>query len=681
MNLPADKLLCLIAGCLLITVLQTAAQTSNYGQSGGSVSTIQYDSQGRPIKASKTGDSLQHRDKYADSVTIFYRSFDSTRTRKIDSSINDFSKKFPQPYSSVNLGNFGTASHSLIFSPLMKAGWDAGFHQYDLYNFNIETTRFFQTTRPYTEMAYALGNNSEQLVDILHTQNRKSNFNFSFEYRFSNAPGQYRTSNANLNNMRFTGRYQTLNKRYEAFFIYLSNKNVSSENGGLQDPNYIDSIQLPDPYQLQTRLGNAGPASRNPFTNTAITTGNVYKQNTFLYRQHYDFGQKDSIVTDSVTIKLFYPRLRLEHTISLSSSSYNFYDYYADSASYQKFFNYTIPGNASGNYDTISFKDNWSNLTNEFSVISFPDKINLSQFAKVGAGIQNLKATFNDTSVDHFYNLYVLGEYRNRTRNNVWDIEASGKLYLNGFNAGDYAAFISLKRQLSKKIGFLQLGFQNVNRTPSFIFDPLTSFPVRQHANFGKENIIRAFALYENPKAAFKLSGEYYLVNNYTYFDSFFIAKQYATLFNVLHVHAEKAFKLSRYWNWYTEVDLQQTTGGAPVNLPFLLTRNRIAFEGNFYTNLNVSTGLEFRYYSNYHADNYSPFTGQFFYQNSFVTANKPDINFFFHVRIKSFKAFLRFENLNTLLGTGLSKYNFTVPLYPSQTVWLRFGIWWTFVN
>jgi len=77
--------------CLLLTAVKTTAQTSNYGQSSSS-SAIQYDSQGRPIRAQKGGDSLQHRDRYADSITIFYRYFDSTRIRKLDSSLNDFFK-------------------------------------------------------------------------------------------------------------------------------------------------------------------------------------------------------------------------------------------------------------------------------------------------------------------------------------------------------------------------------------------------------------------------------------------------------------------------------------------------------------------------------------------------------------------------------------------------------------
>ncbi|MFX4887713.1 putative porin, partial [Acinetobacter baumannii] len=86
--------------------------------------------------------------------------------------------------------------------------------------------------------------------------------------------------------------------------------------------------------------------------------------------------------------------------------------------------------------------------------------------------------------------------------------------------------------------------------------------------------------------------------SNYMYFDSFFTAKQEATLFNVLHIGLEKKIKLAKYWNWYTEVHFQQTTGNPPINIPALLTRNRIAFEGNFYTNLFISTGLELRYHT-----------------------------------------------------------------------------------
>lgn len=683
MRLPIGKNIgFLLAFCvtLLSTVqaqVRSGGQLTNIGQ--GNAPQVAYDSQGRPIKKNTGNDSLQRRDRNADSITIYYKYFDSSRLRTLDSSINDFTTRFPLPYYYHTLGNYSTASQSFFFNPLMKPGFDAGFHQYDIYGFTVEGSKLFQTTRPYTELAYVLGSKAEQLVNIIHTQNRKSNLNFSVEYRFNNAPGNLKNQNASQNNFRFTTHYQTLNKKYETFFIFISNKSASSENGGLQDTRKLDSLALNDPYELETRLGRAGAAGRNPF-NTNVSTGNIYKNSTLLFRHHFDLGSRDSLVTDSVTYQLFFPRLRIEHTFRLEHGNYLFADANADSAKYQTYFNYNLKDSV-----PVSFKDAWNLYRNEFSLISFPDKNNLGQFLKAGIELQNAKGIFNDSvATTNFYNLVVLGEYRNRTRNQVWDIEASGQLYLNGFHSGDYAAYISMKRRLGKKLGYLNLGFQNVNRSPSFLLNSLSSFPVTNRGNYGKENIIRFFALYENPRNSWKLSGEYFAVNNYLYFDSFFTARQETSLFNVLHLSAEKKIRLSRYWNWYTEIHIQQTTGQPPVHIPFFLTRNRIAFEGNFATNLFLSTGLEIRYNTAYKADDYSPFIGQYFVQQSNTLSNRPDINAFVHFRIKSFKGFFRVENLNTLnisKGFTFDHLNFMTTHNPGTGLWMRFGLWWSFVN
>ncbi len=629
--------------------------------------------------SSSKRDSLQKRDKFADSITIYYRNFDSTRNRTIDSSINDFYTRFPLPYTFYHLGNYGTAAQSFLFNPIMKAGFDAGFHQYDVYKYTIENTRFYQTTRPYSELSYLIGSKSEQLLSILHTQNRKSNFNFGLEYRFSNAPGSLKNQNASHNNVRFNTHYQTKNRRYEFFLIMLSNKSSSSENGGLIDKTKIDSLALNDPYELDTRMGKAGVVVRNPF-NTNVFTGNLYKENVFLFKHHYDFGQQDSIVTDSNTFKIFYPRFRVEHTLNLTNQSFNFFDVAVDSIRYKTYFNYTAHTGVS-----INFNDQWRNLQNEFSLITFPEKNNQSQFFKASIALQNLKGTFDSTSTSNFYNLYSSAEYRNRTRNQIWDVEAAGKLYVNGLNAGDYSALVSLRRQLSKKIGYLNIGFQNVNRSPSFILNPLSSFPVKNSGNYNKENSIKILGTYDNPLKEFKLSGEYFIVNNFMYFDSFFTARQESTLFNVLHLAAEKKIKLSKHWNWYAEVHLQQTTGNPPINIPFLFTRNRLAFEGNFYTNLYLSTGFEIRYNSSYKADNYSPMVGQFFYQNTTNINNRPEINAFLNFRIKSFKGFVRVENLQSISNSngtfGFNQRNLMANDYLGTGLWTRLGIWWNFVN
>ena len=640
---------------------------------------VSYDRQGRPINNSAgKNDSLKTRNSLADSITIFYKHFDSTKLRTLDSSINDFSRYFPLPYSVRTLGNLGTATQSILFNPYMKAGFNAGFHGYDFYNYSLENTKFNETTRPFTELAFVLGAKAEQVVDFLHTQNKKDNFNFSLQYRFSNSPGALKNQNANLNNLRFTSHFKSNNRKYELFFVFLSNKNASSENGGLQSPSKLDSLSLNDPYELETRLGKSAAASRNPF-NTNVSTGNIYTSSQFVIRQQFDLGKKDSSVVDSVTIRIFYPRLRLQHTLSVASSAYQFLDTYVDSSKYQLYFNKPVPSGK-----PINYKDSWQDITNEFSVLTFPDKNNQSQYLKTGITYQALKGTFDTTSTISFYNIYAVGAYKNRSRNKVWDIDAHANLYLNGQNAGDYEAAVYLQRYLGTKAGYLTLGFNNVNRSPAFVLNPLSSFGINANTNFAKENSIKLMAKYEKPNRRLSFTANYYGINNYMYFDGFFAAKQASGLFNLLQLSLEKKWHLKGHWNWYSEMHVQQKIGTGPVNVPLFYTRNRLAFEGNFFTNLDVSTGLELQYFTAYNADGYSPFLGAFFNQNSQQLSNRPDIHAFFHFRIKRLKGFIRVENLNSLntaKGFSFDKPNFMTALYPNTTLWTRIGIWWNFIN
>src|SRR5688572_27395718 len=91
--------------------------------------------------ATRSKDSLEKRNSMADSITINFRYIDSTRFQKFDSSITDFTQRFPVPWYHYHLGNVGSATRSLIFQPIMQPGWDHGFHAYDVYNLNDYETR------------------------------------------------------------------------------------------------------------------------------------------------------------------------------------------------------------------------------------------------------------------------------------------------------------------------------------------------------------------------------------------------------------------------------------------------------------------------------------------------------------------------------------------------------------
>ncbi|MEO6915912.1 MAG: putative porin [Chitinophagaceae bacterium] len=634
---------------------------------------------------SKGGDSLVHRDPSEDSITITYRTLDTSRYARTDSSFNDFYQRFPIPSNYFYLGNTGNAAKSLLFSPNKIAGWDPGFHAFDLYDFALADTKFYNTTKPFSELGYLLGPKQEQMIHVKHTQNISPDWNIAFEYRLIASPGFFKNQNTNHNNIRLNTSYQSKNRRYHAFFILLNNKIQSAENGGIVDTmNYIDDVATySNRLGIPVQLGNKGGSSSSVFSST-INTGTKYKNFTFFLRHQYDLGRKDSVVTDSSVIPLFYPKVRAEHNFKYTSYMYSFVDNAAAGANpsdsfYRHHYNFVTTGNG------VLKMDKWKEIFNDFSIYQFPDEKNSQQFFKVGASLQNLFGQFQ-TASNSLYNIMGHGEYRNKTRNQKWDIEANGELYFAGYNAGNYNALISLKRFISKQLGYLQAGFQNINRSPSFIYEPGSSFNLSQSSNFVNENITNIFATIDQPIRDLRLSGNYYLITNYTYFTDFYKADQSAAVFNLLQVSADKRFRLTKHWNLYSNLTVQQKAGSAPVNVPLVYTSQRITYEGSLgFKNLMMIVGAEVLYNTPYKADGYSPVTGQFFYQDQeTISLKRPKINGFLHFRIKRFTAYVRAENLNTVRlkpAFGFTNNNFAIANYPYPGLVFRLGIFWTFLN
>jgi hypothetical protein len=637
-------------------------------------------------------DSVRHRDPNEDTLTVRILYFDSTVLHKIDSSINDFSKKYPIPPTYIYLGNTGVATRSILFAPQLKAGWDPGLHALDIYKWQPENVKFYNSTRPYTELGYALGAASEQLVNVIHTRNIKPNWSYSLNYRLINSPGVFVNQRVNHNNYLFTSWYQGRKKRYTNYFVVLGNRLQAGESGGLvNDADLNDIVYAKDRSLLPTNIGGDVPHS-SPFV-TSLTTGNRYREFNILMRQQYDFGQKDSIVTDSVVVPLFYPRVRFEHTFKYGTYKYSYQDIATstqssnntdiDTAWYINHYGIRFYPN-----DSIFFNDNWKEVTNDFSIYQFPDTKNQNQFIKIGAELQLLNGNFRDTLPSgsaSLFNAIAHGEYRNLTKNKKWDMLAFGRLWLAGYNAGNYHAYVSLQRLLGSKFGSFQVGFENVNRSPWFTYDQRSAFYLDVQKNFKNENTTHIFASLFLQKLKIQLSGDYYLIGNYMYLKNYHELQQESAIFNVLRINAFKTFKIGKRWFWNAEVYVQQKAGNADVHIPLVYTRNRFMYEGNLgFRKLAVAFGLEGRYNTPYKPDNYSPVLGQFFYQDSVTISNLPDIHAFVHFRIRTFTAYIRAENLNTARTFGgfqFNNNNLAAPGYPTPGLNFRVGIFWTFVN
>lgn len=620
---------------------------------------------------------FEHRDDAKDSVYIYFKDFGGIIKKSIDSSINDFDSYYAVPSHYLYLGNNGAAAHPLIFHPNETIGFDPGFHAYDIYQYSIEGTKFFKTTKPFTSLSYQLASGQEQMINVLHTQNPRPNINWGFDFRLINAPGFFVTQSNNHKSYRLFGNYQGKRKRYQANMIIVGNDINASENGGIENADYLSDPNRSYRFSVPVNLGKNASYKNNPFV-TTVTTGNVYKNFDFLLRQSYDLGKKDSIIiNDSTTDYLFFPKLRLQHTLQTQFESFHFGDIVPDSTIYKNWYNITLPIGTKN----FEISEIWKVIKNDFSVIQFPDTKNQAQYFLAGISFENIQGE-KETEINHLNNLFVHAEYRNRTRNKLWDMLAQGIMYVNGNNAGDYMASASISRFINKKLGEVKLFFTNENRTPSFVFDNRSAFNLGNNNHFQKEQIVSLG--FQSNNAFMKLIFKNHLIVNHTYFTSYEATNQYNRLINLIELSASKKIQLSKKWFWYIDATLQQTDKAAPVKVPFFYTRNRLAFEGTFFKNLSISSGIEARYFTPYHADNYSPVVAQFFPQDSVLINNLPDITAFLHFRIKSFSAYLRFENLNTASfsnGFGWTHNNFAAPLYPTQEFMIRFGIRWWFVN
>ncbi len=630
----------------------------------------------RIITGKKDTLGFQHRDDRKDSISVFYKYLDSVRSNTFDSSINDFDKYFSVPSSWQNLGNNGAASYPLIYSPNSKLGWDAGFHAYDLYRYTLSTTKFYKTNKPFSQLSYQLASGKEQLIKVFHTQSPRPNWNFGFEYRLISTPGFFVTQNANHNNYRLFSTYQGKKKRYAAYLVLLGNVLKNSENGGITADSLLYEKDRKKRFFIPVNLGHAIQYQPNPFL-TKINTGNIYKDFTFFMRQTYDIGKKDSIaINDSTTEYLFYPKLRIQYSFTYNTQGFQFLDERVDSLIYKKWYDSSMHNDV-----FFTAKEKWTLISNDISLLQFPDTKNQAQFLQLGATLQNIKGNLKN-GTQNFHNVILHAEYRNKTRNKLWDILAKGEVYLNGFNSGDYSAYLTVGRYFNKKLGVIRLFFTNVNRSPSFIYNSSSSFNFNKYSVSKKENIISFGAEANNP--LINLSFQDHIITNLAYFTDYYHTTQSSKVINLVQLSASKKIKLTKRWNLYAELVAQQVDGGAPVKVPLLYTRNRIAYEGVFYKNLSLSMGLEMRYYSPYKAYNYSPVMGQFMPQDTVKIKNSPDIDAFFHFRIKSFTSFIRAENLNTLSfrnGIGFTNNNFAAPHYPTQGLIIRVGLQWGFVN
>lgn len=612
-----------------------------------------------------------------ETVNVSYKLPNTDKVYYPDTSIHLVHRKyFSQPWNR-DLGNFGTASRSLLFTPEYRTGPTLGYHVFDVYRFLPDSIRYYNTTAPYTIFSYNLGSKVEQHLNIMHTQNVRPNWNFAVGYRKTNSQGFYLMQRTNHDNFFASSNYESINHRYKLKAAVMYNKDQQDENGGIVNEAQLDDPDFNDRSVMAIAYANAVNGANTTTPRSYVT--NVFRNYHVTLQHGYSWGRTDSTYNEDST-KLsfkFTPRFSVTHQFDLGNQQLTYKDLRPDSIRYAPFFAEQFLGNGA---DSVFTRQKQNTIDNNVMLNGFLGKReNQLQFS-AGAGIRVDKFSTRYLQGADFTTItgnYVVGSLRkDAVQPGEWFYSANARFYVTGAAAGNSHIQATIGKDL-KNFATLDAGIQqNINNAPYSYTHYVNSYDTIT-ASLNKESVTSVYGRISSERYHFNAAIRNYLVNNYIYLNQAQLPDQYANTFNLLQVSLQKGF----YWRGIVldnEFVYQQPTTDAPVNIPQILGRHQLSYERYIFRNaLKVAFGAEVRYHSSYYSAFYSPVFNRFYYQNSYFLGNQPEGSVFFNFKVKRFRSFIMVDQVQQIFTRN---YIITKG-YAAQNTMIRFGFNWVLLR
>jgi hypothetical protein len=654
---------------LLISLVAPFAALAQFPQKPGSPTDLPPDT-----SMNKTNDDRWKNE----AARIVYKKLNSDKAFTPDTSIHSFHRRpFLQPWHR-DLGNTGTPTHSLFFTPEKRIGPTLGYRVFDVYRFEIDSLNYYNTNKPWSAFNYRLGSKLEQVAEIMHTQNIKSNWNVFANYRKINSPGYYLLQRTNNDNANFTTYYQGKKLHYELYGAAVYNRELQDENGGIVSDTFLtsanyDNRQIIPVYNETDGFGTASTVRRSPVTNTL-------RDMSVMVQHGYTFGRLDTLYSkDSTRYSLrMTRRFSVTHRFEMRGERHKYKDLVPDSLRYATFFVDSFKKD-----DSVYSMRKWSYVDNRILLSGFIGKrANQLQFS-AGPGFRADRFVTKyiiDSVYDRKESAYLYGEIKKEAlQEGQWFYKAYGQFFMTGKAAGNSIFDMSLGKDIKKLTTTIEAGArQQISEAP---YNYTTHF--NQHdtilTSFKKESVTLVYGSINSGRLKLSAGANSYLVGNYIYINDLLFPDQFTRTFNITQVWLRKVF-VWRSIVFDNEIAYQNRTNDAPVNIPSLLGRHQLSFEKAIFAKaLKIATGVEVRYHSPYSPAAYSPYFNRFFYQDSYLLSNAPELSVFFNFKVKSFRAYIMGDQFQQLLGDRKNLIN--APGYPAQDFMIRFGFSWVMVN
>ena len=555
----------------------------------------------------------------------------------------------------LKFSNFGQSYNSLTYSyeksSLPFSSFSSKQHAY----LKSSEVKYYKVPTPLTELLFKSVMKQGQFTDVLFSTNTSENFNFSIAFKGMRSLGNYQNILSGLKKFRFTSNYNSINEKYKFKTHYVSQNFENRENGGLTNSS-VDNFESEDNlFSERSKLSVKFEDAISHFLskrffldhqfrvlkskkNNSLFIGHIFEYETIYnaFEQNNPtpfYGSSATPINDKTQIK---------------TMSNKFYTYLSS-----KFF---------GNIKVSYLNYNYNYLTNALS---------------------SSELGFNENENSISFEL----------ENTIFNHELRGKLEKNlfGDRLGDLINIVLVSQ--NKNFNY-SLGFNTLNKHPGLYFELFESnYSEIRWANKLNSVKINNINLEFNSRTFGSLNFDFTKIDNFTYFDLKdkstlnddqdlkLIPKvnQHTNSINYLKLKWQKEFKFGKFGLDNTFIFQNVDQDQNILNLPNYIFRNTIYFSDHVFKRaMFLQTGLTFKYFSKYYANEYNPLISSFNVQNDKKIGNFPMIDVFVNARIKRTRLFLKAEHINSTI-TGNNFYS--TPSYPYRDFIIRFGLIWNFFN
>lgn len=587
-----------------------------------------------------------------------------------------YSRGFTGPIGSPNFSRYifhqELAPAFLFLQPYMQ------------YAYNLDNTRFYNTTVPLSNLTYFnSGNrqNSEDLFKAFFTINAGPQINFGGDFDLIYAKGIYNNNTAKQTKYRLFGSY--VSDRYSLYAAVMSSNMSNKENGGV-----IDDAYILDPASIDARKKKFQP--RDIPTNLSDNFTRVISDQYF-FTQRYNLGfdrdVRDTLLKQDTTE--FVPVTSFIHTFDFQKNFKRYVmnqapvdpDFYEDyHFSDSKFSDYTRNWRLS-NTVGISLREGFNRFM-KFGLTGY------AQFATERYELMNPdyiraeeadKVAYSEMTKFTESTLYVGGQLL-KTQGQAFTFDINARFGVVGHNAGD----VDIRGQIGSSFPLFGKDFYInaegyfLNKAPNFYYDQWISNNFMWSNSFKFEQRVRALAEIGLKQWGFSLKAGVENISNHIYFNEKSLPVQDNGSVQVITGTLEKNFAFGPL-HLDNDVTYQKSSNQKVMPLPDLMLYHNLYFQTAIARVLKLQIGADLRYWSRYYSPTYQPATNMFVNQQEKKVGNYPMMNVYVNFHLKRARFFVMAYNVNEGLFGG-NRY-FALPNYPVSPRVFKFGLSWNFLN